>query len=268
MPNVYIENAEKWKALTDIDYFTQFVKAWITFNAWYKNVFDYERDRDAIDHIKTNSNSFRDRIEALLNSNTTEGRLFQSRVADLHQQLENWYIYVDQERTQRITFDQIIIERNPERRRSFVRNTLVYTVERGPGGSAETNIAITVEKEGGGPTRYSYAQGNGYNLNDLLDHPDFNQLTQAQRNNLRACYEYINPWKPACLLVHDMDTPDYLEISGIRFVDDVDLLCKGLIEILYKLRNALFHGTLVPDSQTRQVYGPAYHILHTLIQAL
>ena len=37
--NNYTENAEKWKVLADIDYITQFVKAWIAFNAWYKNYF-------------------------------------------------------------------------------------------------------------------------------------------------------------------------------------------------------------------------------------
>lgn len=148
------------------------------------------------------------------------------------------------------------------------RNTFVYTVERGPGGISEQNIAITVQKEDGRPAKFSHTQTNGYDFDDLIAHPDFGQLTEAQRNNLRACYEHVNPWKPVCLLVHDMHTPDYLDISGIRFVGDVDLLCKGLIEILYKLRNALFHGTLTPDSRTRQVYEPAYHILHTLIHAL
>lgn len=33
MPNYYVENAEKWKALSNIDYFTHFVEAWITSNA-------------------------------------------------------------------------------------------------------------------------------------------------------------------------------------------------------------------------------------------
>jgi hypothetical protein len=182
--------------------------------------------------------------------------------------LENWYVYTDRERTQRVTFSEIVIERNPQKRSSLIRNTFVYRVERGPGGVMERTIAITVEKEGGGPVRFSRTQTNGYDLSDLLHHPDFRKLTEAQRGNLRACYEDINPEKSVCLLIDDMDARDYLDIGGIRFVDDIGLLCSGLIEILYNLRNALFHGTLVPNSQTQQVYEPAYHILHTLIQAL
>jgi hypothetical protein len=268
MPNAYIENAEKWKALADVDYFSQFVKAWIAFNAWYKNSFDHRTGRQAIDHIKANSNSFRDRMQALLNSDATEARLFQSRIADLSQQLENWYVYTDKERTHRVTFSQIVVECNPQKRNSFTRNTFVYTVERGPGGVTEKTIEITVRKEGGGPVKFSHTQTNGYDLSDLLDRPDFSKLTEAQRSNLRACYEDINPKKSVCLLVDDMDARDYLDMGGIRFVDDIGLLYSGLIEILYNLRNALFHGTLVPNSQTQQVYEPAYHILHTLIQAL
>ena len=39
MPSTYTENADKWKSLADIDYFTHFVKAWIPFNAWYKTYY-------------------------------------------------------------------------------------------------------------------------------------------------------------------------------------------------------------------------------------
>ena len=57
-------------------------------------------------------------------------------------------------------------------------------------------------------------------------------------------------------------------MGNINFINDSDKLCKGLIEILYKLRNVLFHGEIIPDSDTNKVYEPAYHILYMLIQAL
>jgi len=57
MPSLYTENSEKWKSLASIDYFTQFVKAWIPFNAWYKNYYPNLRtDREAINEIKAHPN--------------------------------------------------------------------------------------------------------------------------------------------------------------------------------------------------------------------
>jgi len=57
-------------------------------------------------------------------------------------------------------------------------------------------------------------------------------------------------------------------MRNLYFINDSEQLCKGIIEILYKLRNTLFHGEIVPDSDTNKVYEPAYQILYTLIQAL
>ena len=56
--SLYTENEEKWKQLIDIDYFTHFVKAWVAFNAWYKNNFtDVHTDRGAINKIKNDSSN-------------------------------------------------------------------------------------------------------------------------------------------------------------------------------------------------------------------
>lgn len=57
-------------------------------------------------------------------------------------------------------------------------------------------------------------------------------------------------------------------MGNFHFINDLDKLCKGIIEILYKLRNVLFHGEIIPDNDTNKVYEPAYQILYTLIQAL
>jgi hypothetical protein len=57
-------------------------------------------------------------------------------------------------------------------------------------------------------------------------------------------------------------------MGNFHFIQDTDKLCKGIIEIIYNLRNVLFHGEIIPDSDTNKVYEPAYQILHTLIQSL
>lgn len=151
MPSLYTENSEKWKNLASIDYFTQFVKAWIPFNAWYKNYYpNLKTDRETID--------------------------------------------------------------------------------------------------------------------DLISQSDFKRLSEPQQSNLKACYEAINPSKPISLLSHDLN--NCIQMGNLHFVNDLDKLCKDIIEILYKLRNVLFHGEIIPDFDTNKVYEPAYQILYTLIQAL
>ena len=43
---------------------------------------------------------------------------------------------------------------------------------------------------------------------------------------------------------------------------------QGLIEVLYNLRNALFHGEINPNGDANKVYGAAYHILRSVIECL
>jgi hypothetical protein len=133
-----------------------------------------------------------------------------------------------------------------------------------------------------GSNKFSYIQPDGFDIDGLVSHQDFLRLTENQQINIRTCYEEINPSKPINLLIQDPKilqniqdpikqqkiSDKYIQIGNFYFINDTDKLCKGIIEILYKLRNVLFHGEIVPDNDTNKVYEPAYHILYTLIQAL
>jgi len=122
MPNIYIENAEKWRVLADLDYITQFVKAWIAFNAWFKNNFtSLNTDRETIDVIKTGSNKFKDKLESLLNGSDNDSKLMKNYISNLHYQLERHQI---QNKGQRISFEDIVIETNPKNHITITRNTL------------------------------------------------------------------------------------------------------------------------------------------------
>jgi hypothetical protein len=278
MPSLYTENSEKWKSLASIDYFTQFVKAWIPFNAWYKNYYPhFKTDREAIDYIKANPNKFRDRFVSLLNSQDNDGAAFKSRLAELHLELERKYL---RNKENRITFLQISIESNTILSHSFSRNNCKYEVERGkPNRKGEVDFSIYGKN---GMRIFSYTQTNGFDLSSLSCCPDFQKLSKSQQKNLIACSQEIDPLRQVNLVIQDHEllkeikrdqekdrkSSKCIEMSNIFFVNDTDLLCKGIIEILYKLRNVLFHGEIIPDSDTNKVYAPAYHILYTLVQAL
>jgi hypothetical protein len=57
-------------------------------------------------------------------------------------------------------------------------------------------------------------------------------------------------------------------MGQIKFVKDSENVAKGLIEVLYNLRNSLFHGELIPNKEANKIYGAAYKILRELIEAL
>lgn len=263
MPSLYTENSEKWKSIASIDYFTQFVKAWIPFNAWYKNYYpNCKTDREAINEIKAHPNNFRNKLVSLLNNQGNEGVSFKSRIAELHLELERKHIF---NKGERISFEKIVIENNPKKQNDFSRQTLTYKVERNIAGRPQQEIQIDLVCRKSS-IKFSYTQVNGFNIDDLISHRDFIILTQTQQKNLKACYEEINPSKPINLLSHDPN--NCIQMGNINLINDSDKLCKGLIEILYKLRNVLFHGEIIPDSDTNKVYEPAYQILYMLIQAL
>lgn len=263
MPSLYTENSEKWKALADIDYFTQFVKAWIPFNAWYRNYYPSLRtDRDAINEIKTNPNSFRDRLLSLLADQGNDGVVFRSHIAQLHHELGRKYIYNSGER---ISFENIVVEINTKTSETHSERGCRYRVERGIASRPAKEIEAEVIN-GVGRTIFIHVQPNGFNLVEIETHTQFLRLTPNQQINLKRCYEEINPKKSVNLLSRDPD--DCIEMDNYRFITDRELICKATIEILYKLRNGLFHGEIVPDKDTNKVYEPAYHILYMLIQAL
>ena len=53
-----------------------------------------------------------------------------------------------------------------------------------------------------------------------------------------------------------------------NLTDPGHLVIKEVIEALYKLRNKLFHGELVPDEHAKPVYQHAYLIMIMLIPKL
>lgn len=261
MPNIYIENAEKWRVLADLDYITQFIKAWIAVNAWYKNNFpSLNTDREAIDEIKNGSNRFKDKLESLLNGNDNDSKLMKSYISNLHYQLERHQI---RNKDQLISFEDIIIETNPQNHITITRNTLTYEVARNPNNHKLIESKITIQN---GDIKLQTQQNNGYNLNELQNDTQYQALSINQKRNIEYCYEEINPNKPICLISHG-ETEEF-QISNYKFINDIDKICKGTIEILYLLRNSLFHGQIIPDKETNRVYEPAYHILHTLVEEL
>lgn len=260
--NPYIENSERWKTLVSIDYFTQFVKAWISFNAWYRNVFpDLASDREAIEQIKIGSNSFKDKLLSLLDGSDNECLQMKNYIADLHYQLERKYIFV--KNNVRISFTEIVIEANPNFEEMLQRSGITYKCTRDKRNHKNIDICVLNRQN---QEVFSFVQNNGYNPQEVLGNTQYQCLSSTMQGNLKVCYIAINPYKPENLLA--FVAGNELVIGQYKFLNDKIKLAKGVIEILYLLRNVLFHGKIVPDTDTQRVYEPAYHILRILVEAL
>jgi len=260
--NPYIENSERWKVLASIDYFTQFVKAWIPFNAWYKNVFpDIERDREIIEQIKSSSNVFKNKLLSLIDGSDNECLQMKSYIADLHYQLERKFIYFKDEA--RISFIEIVIESNPKCEETLVRNGITFTCKRER--NNHKNITISVLNSNN-QNVFNFVQSDGFNLQEILGNRQYQVLSPTMQRNLKTCYCSIDPHKPENLLAFELGNE--LVIGQYNFINDKTKIAKGIIEVLYLLRNALFHGKIVPDRDTLRVYEPAYHILRMLVESL
>ncbi len=265
MATLYTENSEKWKLLADVDYFTQFVMAWIPFNAWYRNYYpNITRDREAIDEIKSNPNNFRNRLHSLLIGQGNESELFRSFISQLHYELGRKYVYNN---SVRISFEELVVEMNPKTTEFFRRNGSTYESRRNIPNRSGREVAVSVTNRNA-VAIFTHTQPNGYNLGELEAHPDFQKLSVNRQTILRLCYTAINPRNPVSLLSRDHTPENSIQMGTYHFINEPHLLCKGIIEILYLLRNCLFHGEIVPDRDTNAVYEPAYRILHMLIQAL
>lgn len=258
MPNNYTENAALWKQLSEIDYFTMFVKAWIPFNAWMRNAYDLKQDRQIINEIKNSNNRFKDRLKNLITSETPDANILKTYIQNLHLRLQE--IPLNLESQPRVSFENIVIEPNTISTHTFNYDGVKYEVRK----SATDWIAEAI-KISDSTVIFSHTH-NKYDISNLESQADYVRLTNVRKRMMKQCFEEVNPRKPSNLL--STNARDYLQCGNIKFVNDGELLTKGLIEILYLLRNGLFHGEIIPDRQTAKIYEQAYHILKMGIEQI
>lgn len=265
MANGYIENIEKWKTLTDIDYFTYFIKAWISFNAWYRNHYqNVNSDREAINKIKNESNTIRSKSIGLLNDNNTseESTTFKTALSSLHKSLLELSI---ENEGKRLSFEGMVIDidrTNLQLNHTFSKMT--YFIEVTESRGSVTKVICTVKNKANVTImNYSHTE---YSDSHLRSHNQFNQLSDVQKQEVINIFEQANPFKLERLLTTDPN--NNIKIGNFTFVKNEEKIFKCLIEILYGLRNSLFHGEIVPNKDHKKVYEHAYKMLKILLDTL
>ena len=265
MANHYTANKDEWKALADIDYFGMFVKAYIPFNAWLNVTYpQYQKDREKINAIKRDNNPFRNKIYSLLETEAQEGANFCNSIGELHYLLESHYIY---NQDKRITFSDIILGKNPDNIKEDSYRGIGFRVQYGNGGTDTHTHSLIKNRRGN--AIFTKTQ-ECYNISELKACPDFVALKEDYKQHLLYCYEMVTPDLKRNLLTGFDATDDnqYYSIGQFKFIKEKEYIAQGLIEIIYNMRNSLFHGELIPDKEANRIYGAAYKILRELIDAL
>lgn len=266
------DNLPRWREAAQIDWFSQFVKAWIPFNAWMTDSFGELNDRQMLDRLKAGSNVVFNGIKPMLTispraardldddwqNNTDEAKMFRRRFAMLHKTLENCVV---EGRRGRVSFDTVDVGANLKTNdQQTLRGKILNTQRNAP---TKDNVTITIVSAAG--VELLRIIQNEHSRRELEDHPDYVAQNRECRARLLAMHELIRPRLVQSVLA-DSSERDVSLIEGIRFVPDETKLFAALVEVIYGLRNALFHGAITPNEQHNEIYEPAYHLVMRMVK--
>lgn len=253
----------EWYEKSEIDYFSAFVKAYIPFNAWMNDHFKGEKtDRDMLERVKNDSNTFRQKILTLLKLKDTAGFAFRGAIGLLHGALEESTVANNGEK---ISFQNVVICKNPITNVTQSYHGIQYSAK-----YEQTTGLTTVEvKENKSCNVLVSLSERGYPDDDVvIKNPRVKALNQSRLDYLLGVYRQVNPRKEESLLYQGRKKNEGIVCGAYKMIEKEEKLAAGLVEILYSLRNALFHGVIDPNKDANKVYGAAYQIMHTLVGAL
>lgn len=256
-------NVKQWLEQSEIDYFTQFVKAWIPFNAWYSHTYDtLEQERQILDEIKTDGNRIRSRFMAKLEGTDPESEEIRNHIAALHRRLSADPLH-DRKKRQ-VSFENVSIGPNPVVKETLVSYGWSYTVERKKKPNKEVVCEVINKSK---VVVKTITHPGDWDAEVLKLHPDYLALDPNKCSPLLTCYLKANPYLCRSLLAESTES-NPLVMDGYKFVRDPAAIFAGLVDVLYAMRNLLFHGELVPDPQANRTYEPAYHLLRHFIATI
>lgn len=247
----------------EIDYYSAFIKAWIAFNSWYRSEYPNGSDRAIIEKVKDTANRFSMYTQNLINGDDLISNEFKDNIGRLHEALINAAI-VTQERgsvQKQVAFSSIAVT-NPK---TSVNET--YRVNRYKITRNGSQFDIEITRTTTAVVLFNYTQ-TSYDEEELKRHPDFAVLPPETRLQCQAHYKSVCPYIIESILKTYGNDTNSLDFSGVRFITNVQSICRGLIEILYLLRNALMHGEVFPDNGSHEVYKYAYQILVAIMKKL
>lgn len=266
------ESARLWLERAEVDYIAPFIKAWASFNAWFREASGATRDVDGLKYVKEQPNPVRSTIKPYLQPVRLDARgnpmaddepaqKFKLLIRDLHVCLDAYHIEVTKDEVvERISFRAVCLGRGPNLPQVIDAYGLRYCIEKANG-----RWRSTVRSAANQADVRAEIEQDRFDVIGLQGHEQFAKISQSQRANLLGLYRRCNP-RPFTDLFSGGD--DRIVAGDIEFRCTDEQLFSGVIEVIYAMRNALLHGELQPHEQAFAAYEPAYRIVMRFMTAL
>jgi hypothetical protein len=266
------DNLRRWRDVAEIDWFSHFIKAWIPFNAWMTDTYGDASDRDMLDKVKGTANVVKNRTLPMLSKNLkvardTEGgwqddsadaQDFRLQVGQLHRCLQECVV---EGRRGRVSFETVDVGSNPKKDEYQNKWRRDFRVRRDHPTKGQVHLEISASK-----TVSAFALTlTSYDLRALEDDQSFKSLKLEQRSLLLAQFNAVSPRILTSVLV-DPGDQKRLIYGDVHFINDAEKNFSALIDLLYCLRNALFHGSITPNESYNAIYKPAYLLTMRLVR--
>ena len=271
MPNLK-DNLKQWRDSARIDWFSQFIKAWIPFNAWMTDTFSDLSDHDLLDNVKKRSNVVYNRIVPILTWSQAQAQGAQGGWQDLSPDAERFRLNIEQlhgllqsclviGRKGRVSFETVDIGHNAhvdEQRKKGKRN---FRVRRDHPAKGQVMLEMSATKTTAG---FNFTQPM-HDRKTLEDEPTFRVLHAEYRGIFLAMHDSVAPRKVISVIAPH-GSQDVLQFGTTKFIQDPEKVFSAVVVVTYNLRNALFHGSITPNEQHNEIYEPAYHIVMRFVR--
>lgn len=261
-----------WRDRAEVDWFGQFVQAWIPFNAWMVHTYGDLKDFELIDNVKNDGNVVFNRIIPMLTHNlpmakggatgwqddSPEAQHFRHRCGDLHRLLQACVV---ESRKGRLTFEAVDVGSNLKLDEQQTHYGRQFRVRRNHPAKGEYLLEVSATKT----TTAVSIHLQTYDWEAVKLDGAFLGLKLEHQSRLKFMFEAIAP-----RLVRNVLQPHGmaggLVCGDAIFVPEPPRVFSALVDILYGLRNALFHGSITPNQQHNEIYEPAYHLVMRLVR--
>ena len=231
----------------DIDYYTYFTKAYFAFNAYLKAQYPDDNDRDKIKKMKDSA-----LIESKFKQLIEGEKHFKDDLLSLKNTLE-----IAQIRNQgEFIFCNKVKIYDHQQKELFCQNyrAIPYDIRAING----EKFTCTVNGMNSNPFKYEELETILLSLN----------ISRPQKDKVR---DVINGYVASYSidLTSDIATLETLnELTRAQQDVIIKKLYRGFIEIIYLLRNALFHSEVEPNNEVMKVYKFAYFILRKIVHKI
>lgn len=260
MSNNYSGNLRGWYDRSEVDWFAQFIQIWIPFNAWYRNSYpNLKNERDILDEIKKPNNPIYSGIIPLFRGRNNNAINFRHHISVLHERLSN---HVIENRGKRCCFEEIDLGLNSIKNHSFSYKGVIYSGEYKHNSTDKVELKIISRNK-----TIQAINITEWRIDLFQNNQTIQSLPPNKVSYLQTCFQKIRPRIIESLLYEHPTSSGGLEFGAYRFRDDDDeKIFAGIIEIIYSLRNLLFHGHITPNTHNNEIYEPAYYIVRNMLE--